>query len=331
MSSLYPLDEAGGAEAAVDVGAREVDVTLDGSNDSTVRARHASSEVLSHSAAAVAETKLLAANAYDTTIVGAGCALAVAWGAVVGNLRSSRGSGSRRLVRSGLGRLSRLSSGCSSRSRRSTRCKDTARVDRGLGVGGTLVDWRRNGSRVATTGLGCTLGWCGRSTCRRAADLTSTCTECVLALATRAGHSVTRATRLDSVRASIGEDEVLLLSSAALSGWEVDNEHVGKGRQSLRSTRGRCGGSAAADLDRSTVHVELAVANLVHPGPGECVAAIWDILGHSDRKAAGNTSQRGLSGLLWCVSGVLSSGAPSNVALDDLPLRLLRGLRVSGD
>ena len=59
------------------MGAREVQVTLRRCDNDSLGAGHASSEVLGHSATAVAEPELIATNAYDSTIVGARCALTV--------------------------------------------------------------------------------------------------------------------------------------------------------------------------------------------------------------------------------------------------------------
>ena len=88
-------DEVRSREATVEVSAREVDVTLLGRcDDSAVRARHASGKVLSDSAATVAKTELLAANANNAAVVGARSALAVGGSGVVGWLRGSRRSGS---------------------------------------------------------------------------------------------------------------------------------------------------------------------------------------------------------------------------------------------
>jgi hypothetical protein len=71
------LDEVRSTEAAVDVGAGEVDVALGRGDDGTSLARHAGGKVLGDGAATVAETELLAANADNTAIVGARSALAV--------------------------------------------------------------------------------------------------------------------------------------------------------------------------------------------------------------------------------------------------------------
>ena len=78
---------------ASEMGAREVDVALcSGGGHSTVGARHAGGHRLGNSAAAVANTKLVGANADNSTIVGA---------------RSAVG---RTLSRSASGRSGRLSS-----------------------------------------------------------------------------------------------------------------------------------------------------------------------------------------------------------------------------
>jgi hypothetical protein len=84
------LDEVCSTETAVDVSAGEVDVALGRSDDGTSLARHASGKVLSNSAAAVAKTELLAADADNTAVVGARSALTVGGCGGVGGGGSSR-------------------------------------------------------------------------------------------------------------------------------------------------------------------------------------------------------------------------------------------------
>jgi hypothetical protein len=97
----------------VEVGAGEVEAALGGSDNCVVGAHHAGGKVLSNSAATVAKTELLAANADNSSIVGARSAVAVAGGGVAGYLRSSGWSSWGRLS-SGNGGLGRWRS-CSGR------------------------------------------------------------------------------------------------------------------------------------------------------------------------------------------------------------------------
>jgi hypothetical protein len=123
------------AEAAVEVGAREVEVTLCRGDDHTLGAGHASSQILSDCAATVAETKLVAADANNSAVIGARSALAVRRCGVVRHLRGGRRCSRWDRLRSWDGRLGHrglwLSSRSRSGSRRSTRSEDTTWVDRG--------------------------------------------------------------------------------------------------------------------------------------------------------------------------------------------------------
>ena len=232
--------------------AGEFNVTLCGRDDDAVRASHASSKVLSNSAATVAETKLVGADANNSTVVGAGSAVAInrsdRSAGVVAVLRRDR-SGSRL----GLRRRAWRSSGGASRRRRRTRSEDTARV-RGLGK----VAFRRGAgdSRLALYWVLAIrrrlarLGLSGSARLGRA-DLTASSTHLVLFGASSTGKGVTKrgAIALDERLARVGVNEVLVLGCAALGSREVGNEHVRKLRESSRGARSLALGTSAADLD----------------------------------------------------------------------------------
>jgi len=204
--------------AAVEVGARELGGSLDGSNDNTTRAGHAVGERLSNSTSTVAETEHVGSDAYNGAIVVTGSAVTAAGGcagsAVVGDLRRRAvgwllGSAARLLSNIGGGRcgdrgsgLSR--SGLSSGSGRSTRGKNTTAVGWKCGV-------TRSGSRgLAGCGLRCLrLRW-GSHLSVASAHLghlvASSASKCV---------SKRSAIALGNALAGIGVVEVFVLSGAA--------------------------------------------------------------------------------------------------------------------
>jgi hypothetical protein len=333
------LEEVGSTETAVDVSAGEVDVALGWSDDGTSLARHAGSKILGNCAATVAETELLAADADNTAVVGARSALAVGGCGVAGCLRSSRRD---RLCSWRSGWRNRL--GCGSlwlgsrfrrRGRWSTWSKDTTGVERSLGLGRSFAGWRCDGVRGRWW---CNRRWLGRSALggsggsasRGASHLTWSCTDRVHGRAASTSHGVTKAACLasDDIRARVRVLEVLLLCGGAFIGRKVDDEHVREGRQGLSSACSLDSGGAASDLDGCAVHVELAVTDLVVPGPSESVTTVGDVLRHGYREATRNGCQTGLHRSLWCVAVIRSRRATSDDALDDLPLRVLGGLGV---
>jgi hypothetical protein len=80
-------------------------------------------------------------------------------------------------------------------------------------------------------------------------------------------------------------------------------------------------------LDRSAVHVELTVSNLVQPGPSKGVSAVRDRLRHGDREGGSTVTE---STFVRKVTGNVRRAASDNT-VDDLPLRSLGGLTVGGD
>jgi hypothetical protein len=308
----------------MNVSAGKVDGALGGTDDNAIGASHTGSKVLSNSAATVAETELVGADANNSTIVGARSAVAINRSdgsggvvAILGRDRSSSGSGL------GLGRRtwgSSSGSGCGSRG--STRGEDTAWVGR---LGSIAIRRSAGNSRLALNWRLAGLGL-SRSARFRRSDLTASSTELVLlgAASTSEGVSERGSVALNERLARVGVDEVLILGSAALSGWEVGNEHVGKLRESCRSAGG-CGlSTSTADLDGSAVHVELTVADLVDPSPCEAVLAIGDVGRHCDRKCSCATA----AGILREVASDVGRAA-TNDAVNNLPLCLLSGCGVS--
>ena len=288
------------------MGAGEVDVTLDGSGShGSVGASHASGHRLRDSAAAVADTKLVAANANNSAVVGARRAVSGALG------RGTIGGGSR-LGRGRL-RLGLLSWGL----RLGLRSR--------LGGSDRLVPIARSGSvRVAVRGLGraVTLGRSAEGACA----------------GTQLGHG--SAATASGIRtgfggrgandrwASVGVLEVVVDGVGALSRRQVDGEHVRQGSEH-RGDIGRTGSSpGAAHLDRSAVHVELSVANLVQPRPGESVLAVWKVGRHRD-------IDLGDVGIVGVLAGVLvvfrSTRAATNLGVDHLPLALFGRLGIGRD
>lgn len=276
------------------MGAREVERSLRGrGNNGTSRARHAVCQSLRNGTSVVTEAKLVAADAYDSTIVAAWGAISAARGPrtakAAGARRTGAGASRRRLgavvrlggaiagglwsrrLRAGNGLVGDGGRcGCGSWGRGGTRGEDTTTVGRERGISRALRRGCR-GTRLALSG---------------GSDLAVSSSHLGHLVASRTGQSVSEmgTVTLDEVLARVGVVEVLSLSSAARRVRKVGNEHVRQRREGLRSALGRSLARSAADLDRSTVHVEFAVANLVEPGPGEGVLAIRNLGGHLDGK-----------------------------------------------
>jgi hypothetical protein len=145
------------------------------------------------------------------------------------------------------------------------------------------------------------------------------------ASSTREGVTKVGAVAIDKRLTRIGVVEVLTLSSGALGVGKVGNEHVRKRAKSRGGVGSGSGGTSAANLNRSAVHVELAVSDLVQPRPGESVLTIGHVLGHCDGEGSGSVASRVLLEIACNVGR-----AAANNAVDDLPLRRLCGLGVCG-
>lgn len=215
-------------------------------SDLAVGASHTGSEGLGNSASTVADTERRGADADKSTVGGARGA--------AGRRRSSSGGGGG--AASGLG-----GSGGRGGSRAGSGSEDGTRVG-GLGHGGRLEGsgLRGSGVRVVRAAGGSSSAASGSS---GSTKLAGTSTELGLSSATgtldlEAGNSL-RA--LGHSLAGVGVEGILLSEELALGGGQVDDEHVGKATESL----GDIGARATGDLERSTVHVELAVAELVVP------------------------------------------------------------------
>lgn len=329
--------------ATVEVGAGELDGALDRSNNSTTRARHAVGQGLRNCASVVAKAELAGANAHNSAVSGAGVAATAARWSTAAIARSRWCLRSRWFLWSGGGgglfrgtaRLggdwSRSRSGFRGWSRRGAGGENTTtvgwkgRVSRcgsrgaaGSGLGGD----RLSGGRLGSIGL----GGIGLS---RSSELAVTSTHFGHGAASRTSEFVTEgsAVAFDEVLAWLGVVEVFIFGSGALSSGQVGNEHVGKGGKSRRNTLGRSLSSTAADLDGSTVHVELAVTDLVQPGPGKGVLSVGNIGGHLNGESSSavtiGVSRRE-------VTSHIGRAATDN-ALDNFPLRLLGGLWVGGN
>lgn len=105
---------------------------------------------------------------------------------------------------------------------------------------------------------------------------------------------------------------------ASLAG-NVCNEHI---RKLLHD---RVVISTSSDGDGSTVHVHLAVADLVKPRPSECVLTV----GHAFGKRVLEDSSASALRILVEVAGNVR-GTAANDAVDDFPLAVLGGLLVQG-
>lgn len=238
MSAKLLVDERR-AVAAVEVGARELGGSLDGSNDSTARAGHAVRERLSDSASAVAKTKHVGSDAYNSSIVVTGGAVTAAGGcagsAVVGHLRSRAvgrllGSAARLLSNISRGgrsdRSSGLSrSGLSSGSGRSARSEDSA-----------TVGWKCGVTRGSSRGLArC---WLRSLRLRRSSHLSVASAHFGHLITSGASKSISKrgAVALNDVLTRVGVVEVLALTGAARGIGQVSNEHVRKGGERRRVT-----------------------------------------------------------------------------------------------
>ena len=114
---------------------------------------------------------------------------------------------------------------------------------------------------------------------------------------------------------------------AFLGGAAVDvcDEHGWEARRAFLEFLGGALGGATRDSDGGAVHVHLAVADTVEPGPGEGVFASLDSLWDFEVESVG-------------IGGVRAAGhvavdigrAATLERLDDLPLRGLGGLQVGG-
>jgi hypothetical protein len=303
-------------------------------DDRAVSASHAGRELLSNSAATVAKTEGVAANADDSTVVGARSAVCAGRGA--GSDRRSRSDGSSR--GDGSRRCSRLgSSRCGSNRRRGSTRREESRNARG-GNGSSRVGRRRShgSSRVCgssrrdrSSGVGgCGRAGSGLSSSRSRWTSTSSGRAKLSLTSTQLGHGSAASTAElgTKVRAvAVGDRgtgirvvEVLVLRGAARGVGKVGNEHVG---ESSKSSGDRFSGCSitATNLDRSAVHVELTVPDFVQPGPSESVLAVWDALGHCDREGSSTVTVR----VRWRdVTGDVGRAAADNT-MDDLPLRRL--------
>lgn len=102
---------------------------------------------------------------------------------------------------------------------------------------------------------------------------------------------------------------------------DVGLEHVGQGREGAGRARG------TGDSDRCAVHVHLAIADLVEPGPGEHVLAGGQVLGDVEAVLEGHLQV----GVVAQVARSVLGRAAALDGLNDLPDRVDGGLEVSGD
>lgn len=116
--------------------------------------------------------------------------------------------------------------------------------------------------------------------------------------------------------AGVGEGVVGALSCLA-SAANVCSGHVGEAVKALARTAG--------NVDGSAVHVHLAVADLVEPGPSHCQLTL--------RKRLRNGEVVGTERATLCVEVALRvrGRAATNDRVDDLPLGVLGGLQVLSD
>lgn len=308
-----------GASVSLGVAATEpaASVTL---ADGAVGAGGAGGESLLDSAAVVAETEGVAANADDSTVVGASLAVAAA---------ACRGAGSARAAGDGGGRSSGSSSGG---------LGDDNGGHGGSGVRGRSgtggEDTRSAGSRSRASGRGRGSGGSGsRGTgagVRARARATAVGVQARVAVAN--GGGADRVTVLNA-GARVGELEDTLAGRAGIG--DVGNEHVGKGVVVVVAVR------ATGDRNGSAVHVHLAVADLVEPGPGESSLTGLELLGDLDRVLL-DTVVAALARALLAVRAAIRvgaggrdvagsrGGAATDHGVDDLPLGLVsrRGVLV---
>jgi hypothetical protein len=178
------------------------------------------------------------------------------------------------------------------------------------------------------------LGRGGGSASGWAAHLSVSSTHLVDCSTARASDRSAEISRLEvhDVLAGFGVDKVLAELCGALGGGKVGDEHVRKSRQGLGCACSRSLTATASDLDRRAVHVELTVTDLVVPGPGKSVTTCGDIRGHGDRELVRDWRIGGCDLRILREVDVGQRGrASSNDTLDNLPLGVLIGLRVSGD
>lgn len=290
-------------------------------------------ELLGHSVAEVAEAERIVANADNSAVsvarrassrrsiagAGAGAGAGASLGARIRSRRSRWLSGGRLRSDGGSGRLR---SDVGSGRLRSNRCLGNNRStgSRG-GASCRRCTWGKDASTIGGSS----------SSLSRAAELTST--------SAQDGHGSAVGTRDSSTRhgvftsgnavTRVGVDKVLTRSDLALGGRKVGNEHV---RQLAKDGRdiGRSSvalGAAAGDGERGAVHVELSVAELVEPGPGEGVLTCRQTL----RDLDGN---RGVAHVILVVGHIgifRASLAAVNLAVKNLPLRILGRLGVCGN
>jgi len=122
--------------------------------------------------------------------------------------------------------------------------------------------------------------------------------------------------------AGVGELDVdALLGGAGAARGDVGNQHVGQRSQGGLATLG------TRDLDGRAVHVELAVTDLVHPGPGESGLAVGDVGGDLELVLI----RGGGGGVVASVTGGVAGRAATLDRVDDLEGALLVGLGVVGD
>lgn len=356
-----PLKDAGtvveACVALVKSAAREADRAA---GQGTVGAGHASGKLLGNSKAKVAKSERVGANADNSAVRGARSTIASGgvgsagagarasrWGACT--RASGRRAGARSRARSRASLTARIGSrwrggsGSSSsrlrrnRSRSDSRCADSRSWGRRSTESGntSLVGWS---SRTSSGGR----GWSSSrsrsrsrssTTCSlsRAAKLTSTCAQNSdsSAASTRDGRSRYRTGASCYTVTRVGVDEILTRGDLALSRGKVGDEHV------RHLTEDRCSGSGdlaalratACHLERSTVHVEFAVAELVEPSPSEGVLASRKSLWNLD----GDNGVVQVICVIRHVAIAISTLATIDLAVDNLPLRILVRFGVGRD
>jgi hypothetical protein len=239
----------------------------------------------------------------DAEVAGAHADEGAVWRA---GLRASRGSATSRRSRSSRG----------SRGRRRPR--------RGTGNGDE--SGRRSGSVSRRPGRRS-----GRSSGRRGSGGSATAASLKVgsAVGGRAGSSRVGVGRLEDLAelARVGDVEHALAGGAPA---------VDIGDEQLRErVEEAVVGRAARDGDGGAVHVHLAVADLVEPGPGEGGVAAGDVLGDGDVELADAVDARVVAALLCVLApvGVLArhgevalrlDGAAADDGVDGLPLGRVR-------
>lgn len=117
----------------------------------------------------------------------------------------------------------------------------------------------------------------------------------------------------------VGEFEISAFRGGA-GAADVGGEHI------WESVEGGLIPTVTRDGDGSAVHVHLAVANLVEPGPGEGGLAGWEIVRDLESKLSGAVA-------VWIGGKVARGvgGAASDDGVDDFERALLGGILVVGD